>query len=150
MIRWMVFLDACAIVVNDECAPSIFGKQVDVYVARRAMFDGIIHGFLRNVIEMRRHGVVVDQHWCFALEAAADSKQIFNFCCPELESRHEAMGVGDYGQEAACQFARLVDRLIDQGDDLGGVLRLWQTLLVEFLLQDFAHVIRQLPARVFA
>src|SRR6478752_5989537 len=55
VIRWMVFLDACAVVVDDECSPSIFGIQVNTYVARLPMLDGIIHGFLGDVIEMRRH-----------------------------------------------------------------------------------------------
>ena len=53
-------------------------------VACLSVFDGVIHGFLRNVIEMRRHGVVVDQHGCFAFEAAGNSEQIFYLSAPRV------------------------------------------------------------------
>src|SRR4051812_38228031 len=78
MTRWMVFLDAGAVVVDDECSPSIFGKQVNPQVARLPVLDGVIHGFLGDVIEMRRHRVVVDQHGRVAFEATADSEEVFN------------------------------------------------------------------------
>ena len=85
------------------------------------MFDGVIHGFLRNVIEMRCHGVVVDQHGRFALEAAGNSEEIFDFTGPELERGHQALSIGDDRQQASRQFTCLVNRFIHQLHDLGGV-----------------------------
>ena len=43
------------------------------------MLDGIVHGLASNVVEMRRHGVIVDQHGSKTLEPAADREQVFHF-----------------------------------------------------------------------
>ena len=56
-----------------------------------SMLDGIVHGFLRDVVEMRGHGVIVDQHGGFALEAAGNPKEILDLTGPELQGRHQSL-----------------------------------------------------------
>ena len=121
MIGRVVFLEAGAVVGDRERTPSVFGDRRMTYAACLPVFDGIVDGFLRDVIEMRGHGVVMDQHRRIALEAAGDPKQILHFAGPTLERGHETVRVGHNGQKAARQLPRLMDRLVHKLHDLGGV-----------------------------
>ena len=62
------------------------GKQLNQYVVGLAVLDGIVHRLLRDVIQMRRHGRIVNQYRVFALEATGKSEQVFDLTGIEPQS----------------------------------------------------------------
>jgi hypothetical protein len=65
-----IFRNALTIIFYQQFAPALLGRQLNQKVPRLAMLDRIIHRLLRDVIEMRGHGVIVDQDRRFTLKAA--------------------------------------------------------------------------------
>ena len=67
------------------------------YVAGMPMFDGVVHGLLCDVVEVRGHGVVVDKDGRFALEAAGNPKQIFDLVAQTCSADIRPLRVRDDG-----------------------------------------------------
>jgi hypothetical protein len=65
-----IFRNALPIIFDQQCAPALLGPQLNQDSPRVTMLDRIIHCFLRDVIEMGGHGVIVNQHGSFTLKAA--------------------------------------------------------------------------------
>src|SRR5271156_3539160 len=63
-----IFGDSLAVILNQQGAPAMLGRQLNPDLARAAMLDRIIHCFLSDVIKMCGHGVIVNQYGSFALK----------------------------------------------------------------------------------
>ena len=51
-----------AVVRDQKRAPSVARIQANHNIARLPVLDGVVHRLLRDVVKVRRHGVIVDQH----------------------------------------------------------------------------------------
>src|ERR1700733_557672 len=64
-----IFRDSLPVILNQQCAPVLAGRQLNQALPWGAMLDRIIHRFLSNVIKMCGYGVIVNQYRSFALKA---------------------------------------------------------------------------------
>ncbi len=128
-----------AVVFHGQAATVVERGQTDHDALGTAVFDGVVHGLLRDVKQMRGHDDVAEQHRLVAHELARHGEEILDFAGKPPEGRHQTVGVRDHGQEAARQLARPLNRRVHQLHDLCGFGRLWQRVVFELLLQHFAH-----------
>ena len=104
------------------------------------MLHGIIHRFLRDMIEVgghirRRESDTGSSHW----KRQEILKQIFDFGRPSLSAPTSVLGIRHYRQQTVRQFSGLVDGLVHQRHDSCRVRRFRQSLLRQFLFLHLAH-----------
>ena len=85
--------DTNAVILYYQCSFPVARKKANQDIAGVPVLDGIIHGFLGNVIKMGGGRGVMDQDRRLALEAATNPEQIFEFRGVELQGRHEPMRI---------------------------------------------------------
>ena len=135
-----------SVMVSAPC--SVVGRKADHDLAAMAMFNGIVNRLARDVVKVRGHRVIMNQHRGKTLEAAGNPKQIFHFARPLLERGHEPLRVGHDRQQAARQFTRLMNGFIHKSHDLGRVLasgRLFSTSFCSCTLLMNAMPVRCWP-----
>ena len=71
-------LNAYAVVLNNQRALGVAREKPNENFPGVAVLDGIVHGFLSDVVKMRRHGSVVNQHGRIALKTADDTEQVLD------------------------------------------------------------------------
>ena len=103
------------------------------------MANRIIHGFLRDMVEMGGHVYIVDHHRLRAFKPATDIKKVFQLAGTSFERGHQSVGFRDHRQQAARELLRFADGIVDQLYDFCRVIRLRHRVFGEFLLQHFAH-----------
>ena len=76
--------DSGAIVGDRERAHLLVGGQPNQDMAGMAVLDGVVYRLPCDVVKMRRHCVVVNQHRGKTLEAAGNPEQVLHFARPLL------------------------------------------------------------------
>ena len=77
-----IFWQAHTIVRDAERHALAVRAQFDQYVLAVPVLDGVVHGFLRDAIEVSSHGDVMDVHGPVALKSTADVKEFLHLTRP--------------------------------------------------------------------
>ena len=96
-------------------------RQGDADALGFAVLDSIADSFLCDAEEVRRRGIVVNQHRRVALEHAADLSRIRDVGGQVPEGNHQTLGFHLHRIKPAGQVARQRDSLLDQLDHFAGV-----------------------------
>src|SRR5271154_6988108 len=74
--------NSIAIILNGKRPLMLEYGEANGDLACVAVLDRVVHRLPGNIVKMRRHGIVVDQHWSKAMEAATHCEQVFHFPRP--------------------------------------------------------------------
>ena len=99
------------------------------------MFDGVIHCFLGNVVEVCGHGIVVNQHCRFALELARYTEEIFDLAAHSWRADISPWASETTGSRPRASSRVLCDRFVDEAHDLGRVGGFGKLLFGELLIR---------------
>ena len=114
-------------------------EQVAGHVPRFAVLDGVVYSFLRNVVQVHAHAVIVNQHRLDAIEAAADLEHVIDLARQLFQGGHKAEGIGHDGDQAARKVPGFADRFVDQLYYFFGGRGFGKRFFRELLFQDFTH-----------
>src|SRR5215472_9614510 len=78
-------LDADTVVLYYQASLPFATEKVNHNTLGTAVFHRVVNGLLRDVVEVRCHGRVVNQYHLFTIEGACDPKEVFDFCCIQLQ-----------------------------------------------------------------
>ena len=85
--------DADTIILHDQRPLSLARVKADQNRLWMAVFDRIVHCFLRDVIQMGRHRSIMNQDRLFTLEATRNSEQIPDLARIQLQRRHQPISI---------------------------------------------------------
>src|ERR1700721_76979 len=145
-----------SVVLHGKSSLALFSGQSDDHLLRPSVFHRIVHRFSSDMVEVGSYVHVVNQNRLGAFEAARRLEQILHLFSVARESGHQAVRIRDHWKQAARQFSRLVNRLVNEFNNFRRVARLRQRVLSQFALENFTHkgdsrkVLAQSIVQIFA
>ena len=116
----LFLLNALAIILDGQQTPASLSRQPDHDLSRLSMLDRVVHGLLRDVIQMRcqrrRHESGRGSHTESGRTRQRDPATSAAHCC---KADIRPCDSETTGQQTPGQFACLVDRFVHQLHNLG-------------------------------